>query len=163
MQRDEVADLFEYLISTRGRFLEKGREIGWSEFTKDRGATWGSMLGVFVHMLDVEEGWWQIAVQGGSTADTPDRKVGDYESFDRLAEDNARVDALTRSRLATLTNEQVTRAVTFRWPQETARSFEKIVVHAFVDELAHVGELICLFWQLGVKPPYLDWIDFRVA
>ena len=41
------------------------------------------------------------------------------------------------------------------------RSFERIVLHAFVDELAHVGELVCLFWQMDVEPPFIDWIDFR--
>ena len=41
------------------------------------------------------------------------------------------------------------------------RSFERIVLHAFVDELAHVGELVGLFWQMDVEPPFIDWIDFR--
>jgi len=41
------------------------------------------------------------------------------------------------------------------------RKISKILMHAWVDELAHVGELICLLWQLDVKPPYIDWLDFR--
>jgi uncharacterized damage-inducible protein DinB len=44
----------------------------------------------------------------------------------------------------------------------TRRTVSKVMMHAFVDELAHVGELICLLWQLNVKPPYIDWIDYQL-
>jgi len=162
MQARELREMFDYLIDTRARVLDHGRALGWEEFSRDRGASWGSMLGIFLHLLDDEEGWLQIATQGGSVVDTPDRKPSAYVSLDQVAEDNARVGALTHARLAPLSDADLERTVEFWWPEETVhRSFEKIALHAFVDELAHVGELICLSWQLDVKPPYLDWIDYR--
>jgi uncharacterized damage-inducible protein DinB len=163
MEPEEIREQFEFMIETRERFLEKFRELGWEEFTKRRGATWDSMLGIFLHMLDVEEGWWQIATRGGSTAETPDRKPADYSTFARLVEDNASVGALTRSRLEQLSAADLERTVEFFWPQPARRKFEKIVMHAWIDELAHVGELVCLLWQLDVKPPILEWIDYREA
>lgn len=161
MNSQEVRDLFDYLAGTRDRFLEKGREVGWTEFTKPREASWGSMLDIFVHMLDVEEGWLQIATRGGSLAETPDRKPNDYADFEQVRQDHEKVTALTRSRLENLTDAELARRVEFRWPEEVSRTFEKIAMHAFVDELAHVGELVCLLWQIDVKPPFQDWIDFR--
>ena len=163
MKPIEVRELFDYLIETRSRFLEKCREIGWAEFTKNRGATWDSMLAIFLHILDNEEGWWQIALKGGSLSETPDRKPGDYANFDQLSQDNSRVGALTRSRLDNLTEADLTRSVDFRAQDRLMRSFERIVMHAFVDELAHVGELVCLLWQLDVEPPFIDWLDYRVS
>jgi uncharacterized damage-inducible protein DinB len=50
--------------------------------------------------------------------------------------------------------------VEFRAPEKLTRSFERIVLHAFVDELAHVGELVCLLSQLDSTPPFVDWLDF---
>jgi uncharacterized damage-inducible protein DinB len=158
---DEVRELFEYLIETRSRFLEKCRALGWTEFAKNRGATWESMLAIFLHMLDNEEGWWQIALQGGSLAETPDRKPADYANFDAVATDNERVGALTRSRLSKLSEADLARSVDFRARDTITRSFERIVLHAFVDEVAHVGELVCLLWQVGIEPPFIDWLDYR--
>ena len=43
------------------------------------------------------------------------------------------------------------------------RKVSKILEHAAVDELAQVGEWICLLCQLDVKPPYIDWLDYRVS
>ncbi len=158
-----VRERFEYLIETRRRFLEVFRGIGWEAFTKDRGATWGSMLGVFIHILDVEEGWLQCAARRGSVIDAPDRKTGNYRDFDQLAADSSKVGELTRRYLETLKDADLSRELSFKESAGTTRRrLEKILAHAAVDELAHIGELICLLWQLGVKPPYIDWLDYDV-
>lgn len=49
--------MYEFLVESRERFLDKFRGLGWDEVAVDRGATWNSMLGIFVHLLDVEESW----------------------------------------------------------------------------------------------------------
>ena len=162
MNTSEVQERFEYLIESRSRFLETFRKIGWPEFSKDRGATWGSMLGIFLHILDDEEGWLQYGAKTGSVIGSPDRKVPDYDSFDRLEEDNSRVAMLTRTYLATLTEESLDREISLRLPDAVfRRKVSKILEHAAVDELAHVGEWVCLLWQLDVKPPFIDWLDYQ--
>jgi uncharacterized damage-inducible protein DinB len=121
------------------------------------------MLAVFLHMLDDEEGWLQFAARGRSLLDGPDRQPGAYGTFDQVAEDDARVGTRTREFLAGLTEADLGSSVAFQDSAGVARrTVEKIAMHAFVDELAHVGELICLLWQLGVKPPYIDWLDYHV-
>ncbi len=161
MKPAEVSEMFEYLIETRSRFLDSFRKIGWGEFTKDRGATWGSLLSIFLHSLDDEEGWWQIALKGGSLSEAPDRKPGDYGDFDQVAKDNARVAALTRFRIAELNEQELGRSVTFEAGTKLTRTFERILFHAFTDEVAHVGEFVCLLWQMKLEPPFVDWLDFR--
>jgi uncharacterized damage-inducible protein DinB len=121
------------------------------------------MLGIFLHMLDVEEGWWQIATKGGLLSETPDRKPGDYADFERLSEDNSRADALTRSRLAGFTQADPVRPVEFQGRVKETRSFERILMHAYVDEIAHVGEIVCRLWQMGVEPPFIDGLDYTVS
>jgi len=161
MQPDEVRELYEYLIETRARFVKKFREIGWAEFAKDRGATWGSMLGILLHMLDDEEHWLRVATEGGSLSATPDRKIEDYAGFEQVEEDTARVAALTRSRLSAIASTDLAAPVTFTGKGEETFRFDTIVFHAWTDEVAHVGELVCLLWQMDVRPPFIDWIDFR--
>jgi uncharacterized damage-inducible protein DinB len=124
VQPSEVRAQFEYLIDTRARFLPTFEQLGWKEFQRDREASWGSMLGIFLHILDVEEGWWQIATRGGATSETPDRKTGDYSSFEQVKEDNERVGSLTRTRVANLTEADLNRTVDFRWPEPVSRPFD---------------------------------------
>lgn len=163
MNTIEICERFDYLIETRNRFLDTFRRIGWAAFSQDRGATWGSMLGIFIHVLDVEEGWLQYAVKRGSLIDAPDRKISDYEGFEQLAVDNSKVSKLTQLYLAGLKDDDLDREIVIREAGGVIRrKVAKVLTHAAVDELAHVGEWICLLWQLDVKPPYKDWLDFGV-
>jgi uncharacterized damage-inducible protein DinB len=164
MEPDEARSLFEYLVESRHRFLDQFRELGWESFARSRGASWDSALYIYLHILDDEEGWLDIAARGGSLADGPDRKPEDYAGFEPLVADSTRVDAHTRAYLERLTSAELSRVVEFTWPGETVhRKVETILLHTFVDEVAHLGELIALLWQEKVKPPYLDFIDFRTT
>jgi uncharacterized damage-inducible protein DinB len=159
----EMREHFDYLIETRSKFLETFRSIGWDAFSQDRGATWGSMFGIFLHILDDEEGWLQYGAKRGSILDGPDRKISDYHGFDKLSEDNSKVSKLTQTYLASLSDEDFEREISLKLNDGVyQRKVSKILIHAWVDELAHVGEWICLLWQLDLKPPYIDWLDYKV-
>ena len=161
MQITEVRERFDYLIETRSKFLETFRGIGWEAFARDRGATWGSMLGIFLHILDVEEGWLQYGARKGSILNAPDRKAVDYDGFDQLEKDNSKVGALTQTYLRILNDSDMDREIAIQEAGGSLRrKLGKVLTHAAVDELAHIGEWICLLWQLDVKPPYIDWLDY---
>jgi uncharacterized damage-inducible protein DinB len=34
---------------------------------------------------------------------------------------------------------------------------EDVSIHVFEDEVHHRGELIALFWQMGIEPPLMGW------
>jgi uncharacterized damage-inducible protein DinB len=34
---------------------------------------------------------------------------------------------------------------------------EDLLVHVFEEEVHHRGELIALFWQMGIKPPLIGY------
>ena len=156
MHPRDVQELFEYLIESRPKFLDSFRWLGWDEFAKD-----GSELGFHAGDLSPPTGrrGGLAAVppaRGRSLIDATRRKKEDYSSFEHVAADSTRVGAQTRSFLASLTQTELTTEVEFQLPNETMRrTRETIAMHAFVDELAHVGEFVCLLWQLDVKPPFL--------
>ncbi len=158
----EIRRVYAYLAESRRRFLETFRTVGWERFAEDRRVSWGSMLAVFLHMLDVEEGWWQIALEGGALANTPDRKPVDYRDIEAVVADNDRVTTLTRARLARLSDSDLVRSVTFDASEPLTRRFDRIVQHAAVDEIAHLGEFVAMLWQIDVAPPFVDWLDFDV-
>ena len=162
MDPAEIRECFDYLIDSRERFLDSCRRVGWQEFGSDRGASWGSMLLIFLHRLDVEEGWLQFAARGRSITEAPDRRPTDYTSFEDIARDGLSVAGATRTFLENLTAGDLRREVEIpHGPGRDVRTVEKILMHAFVDEVAHLGELVSLLWQLKVEPPYLDWLDYH--
>jgi uncharacterized damage-inducible protein DinB len=162
LKPSDLRECFDYLVDSRERFLVTFRQLGWEEFSRDRGVSWGSMLGVLLHVLDDEEGWLQVVARGRPIADAPDRQPNAYSGFDDLDADNSAVSAATRAFFRTLTEEDLAR--TLEIPHGSAtdrRSVERVIMHAFIDELAHLGELIGLLWQLDIPPPYIDWLDYR--
>ena len=164
MDVEDLLALAAYLRDSRARFLATFRDLGWNEFTRDRGASYGSPLAIVLHMLDDEEGWLQYAARGRSIVGGPDRKPGDYRSFDQVAADDLRVGDGTRQFLEGLRGTDLACEVEFAETDRISRyPLEKIVTHALVDEVAHLGELVCLLWQLDVKPPYLDWLDYALG
>ncbi len=163
LQAREARQLFDYLIDTRERFLATFRELGWEEFSKDRGASWHSMLGIFLHILEDEKSWLQYALQGSSPLDCPSLVLIGYTNFDQVTVVNSEISSGTIAVLERLQDGDLTKEVSFREKSGiTKREAERILMHSFVDELAHIGELVCLLWQLNVKPPFMDWLDYQL-
>jgi len=154
----DLVSLYEYMIESRERFLDAFRELGWEEVTKDRGATWNSMRGILVHMIEVEDSWIHYDL-AGKPWPYGDRDPSAFTTFDQIAAYHADLAGRTRAFLDGLSDESLAREVLFDWTPGKARSsVEDVLVHAFIDELAHLGELICLMWQMDVKPPHVNWI-----
>ena len=160
MDAAEFRALYEYVTQLRERFLASCRELGWKEFTRNREASWKSMRGVFVHILEVEDSWLHYDAMGIPWP-FGDRDPSAFANFDEVETYDRELAQKTR-KLQNLTSEALTRQVGFEWTSGTAKaSMQNILMHAFIDELAHFGELICLMWQLDVKPPWTDWMEGR--
>ena len=164
MNAKETSQLFDYLIDTRTKFLAKFRDVGWEAFTKNRQASWGSMLGIFLHILDVEDSWLHYALRGLALDALQSPDPAQYAGFERVNEYESRISTKTRALMAKLSDSDLEKEVEFKESTGTTRrAVSKIIMHAFIDELAHVGELICILWQLDVKPPYIDWLDYQLT
>ncbi len=162
MNPADVRFLYEYVIESRGKFLSKCRELGWDEFTKNREASWNSMQGIFVHMLEMEDSWLHYDIPGKPWP-YGDRDPAFYKSFEEMEAFHRQLADKTRALLKDLTRDALAKEVVFEYRKGMAKStIESILVHAFIDEVAHLGELICLMWQLNVKPPYLSYIDQHI-
>ncbi|MGA3406568.1 MAG: DinB family protein [Candidatus Bathyarchaeia archaeon] len=162
MQKDmntaDFRSLYEYVTASRHRFLDKCREVGWNEFVKNHEASWTSMRGIFVHLLEVEDSWLHYDVSG-KTWPYSDRDPSAFKSFDEIAAYDRELGERTRKFLEEMTDEGLARMVSFEWrDRKVESSVENILIHTFIDEVAHIGEFICLLWQIDIKPPHENWI-----
>lgn len=147
----DFSRLFEYLGEMRGRFLATFREIGWDEVTRNREATHHSMRNIFVHMLDVEDSYLQEAILGHHVEEAnPD----EFVSFGVLEAYHQAVSDRTNEFFAALRPADLEREVRVPWWRGRKTSVEPVLLHTFLDEVAHLGELICLLWQMDVEPPF---------
>lgn len=153
MDPSDLRPLYAYLEESRRRFLAAFRRLGWDAVKEDRGGTWGSLHGIFVHMLEVEDSWLHYDIPGTPWphGDRPPEAFGAFEAVEAY---DREVVGRTRALLARLTREELTREVDVEgWGEMRV---ETILLHVFVDEVAHIGELVYLFWQRDVKPPFLN-------
>lgn len=167
--------MYEFLVQSRDRFLARFREVGWDAVTKDRGATWNSMLGIFAHLLDVEESWLHSPKkpnpdpspgleehvtwgEGGSWEIDP----LSFKTLEALEEYHQRVAAKTRALLGGLASGSLEEEFVLEWTEGRRKAtLGHIMFHSFVDQVAHLGELDCLLWQIDVDPDWLSWLDLH--
>ncbi len=156
MNVEDLATFYEYLIESRRRFLDSYRELGWKEFVENREASWNSALGIFIHLVDVEDYWLHYILQGKRAPRQP--KATSFKSFNDVDAFETIVANKTRVLLAEMKASDLKKEVTF-WPQHRRKSpGENVFLHVLVDEIAHLGELICLMWQKDVRSPYQSWL-----
>jgi uncharacterized damage-inducible protein DinB len=156
MNVEDFIALYEYVIESRQRFLASYKERGWEEFAENREASWNSALGVFIHLVDVEDYWLHYILQDRRAPRQP--KAASFESFDDVEAFETKVTNKTRALLKNMKVSDLNREVTF-WPQHRRKSpTANVLLHVFIDEVAHLGELICLMWQKDAKPPYQSWL-----
>jgi uncharacterized damage-inducible protein DinB len=181
MDPSDFLQLYEYLVKSRERFLAKFNQLGWRELIKDRGASWNSILGVFLHALDVEESWLHYpSTNFSGVLPLPEvsKNLENYVVYDSKGDWKidpslfANLQAVeqyhrvvverTRSLLANLTKESLKQEFVLSWGYGKLRaSFDHILLNAFVDEMGHLGELNCLFWQIDVDPDWVGWLDLH--
>ena len=88
-----------------------------------------------------------------------DREPTVFKNFDEVEKYERDLTRRTRKLLGDLNPEELRREIAFGNGKEKA-TVEDIFIHAFIDEVAHLGEFVCLMWQIDVKPPFVDWIEF---
>jgi uncharacterized damage-inducible protein DinB len=161
MDPEDLRSLFEYAMESRGRFLAKSRELGWEEFVKNREASWYSPLGVFIHILEVEDSWLHYDILGKPWP-YGNRDPSTFNSFDKVEAYDVEIREKTRKLMEGLTPQLLASEVVFQLKEGKVKSsIENILIHTFIDELAHLGELICLMWQSNIKPPWTNWIEWH--
>jgi uncharacterized damage-inducible protein DinB len=118
------------------------------------------MHGIFIHILEVEDSSLHYEIRGLPYSP---RDPSAFRSFEEVDAYDRGVAEKTRKLLDDTTPQILVGQVVFPWNGGKAQSsMENVLVHVFIDELAHLGELICLMWQMDVSPPHVSWIEERL-
>jgi len=152
MEASDISHLFRYIADSRRRFLTAFRKLGWEEVAKNREATHNSMHGIFIHMLEVEDSYLHYDIPGIPWPHG-ERDPVIFDTFDKMEAYDQAVAKKAEEFFAGLASEGLGRKVFIPdWDEEM--SVEHVLLHTFLDEMAHLGELVCLMWQIDVEPPF---------
>ena len=103
-------------------------------------------------MLEVEDSYLHYDIPGIPWPHG-ERDPVVFDTFEKMEAYDHAVATKGKEFFAGLTSEGLGLEVSIPdWDGET--SVEHVLLHTVLDEMAHLGELVCLMWQIDVEPPF---------
>lgn len=154
--------LYRYNSYVRKKYLAALEKIPTVELLRGRGASYPSLLDIFLHVLDAYRAWFVYRYEGKEW-DSKQQFSERVTSLAVASREERKIDAYLRALLGRLRPRDLRRTIRFpdngRILQDTLRD---ILWHMVEEELQHRGELNALLWQMDVEPPVTDWIDWKI-
>jgi uncharacterized damage-inducible protein DinB len=161
-----IIDWYEYNSFVRREYLKSIFEkIPEEERYKDRGASFPSIVDIFVHVIDDYRFWLQSVYLNNITGFEKLRGTERF-TFERLSQENQKVEKLITDFLQRLAPADLDRQVSAEGRRHgTVMKFDlrQMLLHVVEEELQHRGEINALFWQLGIDPPITEYMDWAKA
>ncbi len=159
---EALQDFFEYNTFVRKKYLRTISKLPRKTLTKDRGASFPSILDILTHVLDVYKSWFHVYETGEDLSELKgfsldqvkkleyevDRYIGDFMG-------ELKVQDLNKSFQYTIGAGKKKRVIT--------RTLGNMLWHLVEEELQHRGELNALLWQDDIDPPVTSWFRWKKA
>lgn len=154
-----LKQFYRFNRKVRKNYLSTLMKLNTEEQTRDRGASYPSMLDIFDHVLNAYD-FWFVQILGERQEDTSvneddTKTVGAVTKHERATGD------IVLEYTESLTEKDLDREVTFSDGSTPARLGD-ICWHMVEEELQHRCELNALMWQMDIDPPigtYGQWIE----
>jgi len=152
----DIKKLLEYNENLRHRYFETFTKLSWTEFTKNREASFHSMKNIFVHTLGAID-YWLDFLQEQNVHSKKD--YDDYKTLEQVKAYMEHVEKRMHAYLSSLSNEGLQKTYTIKGDDNKTRRItaEDALIHVFEEEVHHRGELNALLWQIGTDPPPMGW------
>ena len=151
---------------SRGEYLEALLRLSPEERRKDRGASWGSIQDIFLHVLEDYIWWFECVPQGRLTGS--ESLVGRDLSDREIRKLTRRVDRSVHNIMDSLAPSDMRRPLPVSGtvdgkPYKFTTCLADIIWHMLEEELQHRGELNALFWQMDIDPPTRAWFSSELS
>lgn len=160
-----IRDWFAYIAFARRGYLETLAKLPPEELTRDRGASYPSLLDIFAHSQGALFFWMQDAARFPFPPQEGDPNAP--PTVDMLRKDEAYIQAQVQRVMAELTEADLSRTI-FRKSgvgsdHDCHVPVRDALWHLVEEELQHRGEINALLWQINVDAPVVDWVDWAHA
>ena len=158
----DIKNLFKYNWFCRRKFLNSMTDISWETVTEDCGASFDSIRNIFIHSLQAEQFWVRLLSRKSVKGiwETPFSKFSSIKDIQEYAD---KVETETNEYLNNLSEQDLNSIFEFEgWDKKTHRhKVEDILMHMIEEEIHHRGELLCIFWQHDIEPPYTSYTGYK--
>jgi len=159
---ESIQEWYEYNSFVRKKYQRAiFSEVPETERYKDRGASYPSIVDIFVHVLDGYR-WWFLYVYNDRTSDATTMSGRKKYSQLEVIEEEQKIDALVMGIVKAITPEGLDLVLTVHEAPDQTWSIKlrEILLHMIEEELQHRGEMNALLWQINVEPPITELQDY---
>jgi len=153
---------FAYIGEARRGYLEVFSKLPVAELTRDRGASFPTLLDIFGHSQGALFFWMKDCARFEFPPQEPDS--GSSPNLADMRKDETYIQTQIRRIMAELTEADLTRTVHRKKgrgaPHDCDIPVREVLWHLVEEELQHRGELNALLWQIDVEAPVRSWIDW---
>ena len=153
----EIKELLAYNDAERRAFLKAFFKLPWKELTKNREASFDSIRNIFIHTLNATDYWLDFLQNENQRSK---KKFEEYKTLKEIEDYVQILEKRMNKYVKPLSPEDLKKEYRGREKRkgkpETVTA-EDILVHVFEEEVHHRGELIALFWQMGIEPPVIGY------
>jgi uncharacterized damage-inducible protein DinB len=152
-----IRDLYRYNAKTRLGYLRKIWALPPKERYRDRGASFPSLVDIYMHILDAYR-WWFLTVyaRGPPLEEYP---LGRRYSRAEAVRETRQVDRMLAKVLRELGPNDLRRTITIPNRRRDRLTVRTMLVHMIEEELQHKGELNALLWQQDIDAPVVGYDD----
>lgn len=150
---DLLRELYRHKAKARRAYLRKIWTLPVKERYRDRGATFPSLVDIYLHILDDHRFWFIQGYKGGVFQDFP---LGIRMSRAEAERSTREVDRLTEAVLTELRPKDLRRNI-LHPSDRRPLPVRSMLLNLIQGELQHQGELNALLWQMDVEAP---WVRF---
>jgi uncharacterized damage-inducible protein DinB len=150
-----IRELYQYNAKGRQGYLRKIWKLPEKERFRSRGASFPSVVDIYMHILDAYRFWFLRVYAGEPFEEYP---LGARYTRAQALRETAKVDRLVQGVLKSLRPKDLARKLPI--PESKDRvPLRTMLLHMIEEELQHKGELNALLWQLDVEAPVLEFGD----
>jgi len=108
------------------------------------------------------EQFWIRLLNKGNVRGIFETPFSEFANINAVKEYADKVEAETNAYLKRLTDEKLQNVFEYKGfdGKPKRNKIEDILMHAIVDEIHHRGELLCIYWQADMTPPYTGYLNY---
>ena len=154
-----LRSVYAYNSRTRTKYLTAIWKLPTRARYKDRGASYPSLVDIYLHVLDAYRLWFDEVYAAGPTPDW--YPLGQRFTLAEARRETRAVDGRVLRVLRLLRPSDLDRRFSLpkRWRARKPIVLRDLLVHMVEEELQHRGEMNALLWQAGRNPPVTGFDD----
>jgi len=149
-----IRELYRYNSKGRQGYLRKIWRLPPKARYRDRGASFPSVVDIYMHILDAYR-WWFLKVY--AKTDFDEYPLGARYTLAEARRETRKVDRMLDDFLRDLRPKDLDRRITLPGRGREQLTIRTMLVHMVEEELQHKGELNALLWQQDVDAPVLGF------